>query len=242
VVPLCWSLDHVGPLCRTVEDAALLTAIAGYDELDPTTVNTPVPDYSLAFGCKRPTCGWVFRKRLFFDSLDPEIEQGVDAAITVAQANRVPKRGRTSSNHLPLDQIFINVRSVEAYAYHSLWLAESLGKIRSIYPATARRQHGGCQASSLRQLPASASSFAREIRQSFEAVDLLITPTVSLLPADLGQWGCTGRIEVSASAFATRRHLRSWDCLPFPFLAASRPPVSRSACKSPAPHLPIPPC
>jgi aspartyl-tRNA(Asn)/glutamyl-tRNA(Gln) amidotransferase subunit A len=44
VVPLSWTLDHVGPLCRTVEDVALmLTAISGYDELDPSTPNTPVP-------------------------------------------------------------------------------------------------------------------------------------------------------------------------------------------------------
>jgi len=50
VVPLSWTLDHVGPLCRTVEDAALmLGAIAGYDELDPATADTPVPDYNRAF-------------------------------------------------------------------------------------------------------------------------------------------------------------------------------------------------
>src|SRR6266568_5933342 len=47
VVPLSWTLDHVGPLCRTVEDAALmLGVIAGYDELDPSTVDVPVPNYS----------------------------------------------------------------------------------------------------------------------------------------------------------------------------------------------------
>jgi Asp-tRNA(Asn)/Glu-tRNA(Gln) amidotransferase A subunit family amidase len=52
VAPLSWALDHVGPLCRTVEDAALvLGVIAGYDELDPSTVDTPVPDYgSLPIG------------------------------------------------------------------------------------------------------------------------------------------------------------------------------------------------
>src|ERR1700726_1862743 len=47
VVPDSWTLDHVGPLCRTVEDAALMLAeIAGYDELDPSSANTPDPDYS----------------------------------------------------------------------------------------------------------------------------------------------------------------------------------------------------
>src|SRR5712691_6771789 len=50
VIPLSFTLDHVGPICRTVEDAALmLGAIAGYDERDPTTIDAPVPDYSRAF-------------------------------------------------------------------------------------------------------------------------------------------------------------------------------------------------
>ena len=49
VIPLSWTLDHVGPICKTVEDAALiLQVIAGYDEADPTTVDMPVPDYTRA--------------------------------------------------------------------------------------------------------------------------------------------------------------------------------------------------
>jgi aspartyl-tRNA(Asn)/glutamyl-tRNA(Gln) amidotransferase subunit A len=47
VVPLSWTLDHIGPLCRTVEDVALLLGvIAGFDELDPSSANLLVPDYS----------------------------------------------------------------------------------------------------------------------------------------------------------------------------------------------------
>src|SRR5436190_11918070 len=46
VIPLSWTLDHVGPMCRTVEDAAvLLQVIAGYDAGDTTSVDVPVPDY-----------------------------------------------------------------------------------------------------------------------------------------------------------------------------------------------------
>ncbi len=44
-----WSMDTVGPISRTVEDAAItLGAIAGYDSKDPLTWNTPVPDYRRA--------------------------------------------------------------------------------------------------------------------------------------------------------------------------------------------------
>jgi aspartyl-tRNA(Asn)/glutamyl-tRNA(Gln) amidotransferase subunit A len=49
VIPMAWTLDHVGPMCKTVEDAALmLAAIAGFDPLDPTSIDAPVPDYSRA--------------------------------------------------------------------------------------------------------------------------------------------------------------------------------------------------
>lgn len=51
LAPLGWSLDHSGPITRTVEDAALvLTAIAGQDPRDHTTSPAPVPDYTSALG------------------------------------------------------------------------------------------------------------------------------------------------------------------------------------------------
>ncbi len=47
VVPLSWSLDHVGPMARTVRDCALvLAAIAGPDANDPSTVDAPVEDWA----------------------------------------------------------------------------------------------------------------------------------------------------------------------------------------------------
>jgi aspartyl-tRNA(Asn)/glutamyl-tRNA(Gln) amidotransferase subunit A len=46
ILPLSWNLDHAGPLTKSVEDAArLLQVLAGYDELDPASVNQPVDDY-----------------------------------------------------------------------------------------------------------------------------------------------------------------------------------------------------
>jgi len=49
VFPLAWSLDHIGPIARSAADcAALLGAIAGYDDADPTALAAPVPDYPSA--------------------------------------------------------------------------------------------------------------------------------------------------------------------------------------------------
>ncbi len=47
LAPLCWSLDHCGPMTWVVEDAAhMLQAVAGYDPQDPTSSSAPVPEYA----------------------------------------------------------------------------------------------------------------------------------------------------------------------------------------------------
>jgi aspartyl-tRNA(Asn)/glutamyl-tRNA(Gln) amidotransferase subunit A len=49
VTPLAWSLDHVGPMARTVEDLALLLqTVAGHDPTDPASARVAVPDYAAA--------------------------------------------------------------------------------------------------------------------------------------------------------------------------------------------------
>ncbi|MFN8557839.1 MAG: amidase [Dehalococcoidia bacterium] len=57
VLPLAWSLDNAGPMAKTVRDTALLmNVIAGYDDRDPASANTPVPDYlaDLDGGVRQP--------------------------------------------------------------------------------------------------------------------------------------------------------------------------------------------
>ena len=81
VFPLSLSLDHVGPLCRDVVDTAImLEAIAGYDKLDPTSVDVPIDSYTNALELKtKPRIGIV--RRPFFDELDPEIENAMNEAL-----------------------------------------------------------------------------------------------------------------------------------------------------------------
>src|SRR5258708_29563360 len=51
VAPLAFSLDHIGPMTRTVRDNALmLQVIAGHDPLDPGSADEPVPDYAAGLG------------------------------------------------------------------------------------------------------------------------------------------------------------------------------------------------
>jgi aspartyl-tRNA(Asn)/glutamyl-tRNA(Gln) amidotransferase subunit A len=83
IVPLTWSLDHCGPIARTVEDTALmLQVIAGYDRLDLQSIDYPVPDYSAGIGAP------VSQFRLgippmFYDALEEEVARSMDDAIAV---------------------------------------------------------------------------------------------------------------------------------------------------------------
>ncbi len=78
VVPLSWSLDHAGPLARRVRDAAiLLSAVAGYDPEDPTSIDWPVDDYGSAGagGRERDLVGLrvLVPDDYFFETGDPEV-------------------------------------------------------------------------------------------------------------------------------------------------------------------------
>ena len=78
-----WSMDTIGPISRTVEDAAItLSAIAGYDAKDPTTWNTPVPDYRQALdGDIKGLRVGVVTELLHSDMVEPDVADAVTAAV-----------------------------------------------------------------------------------------------------------------------------------------------------------------
>jgi aspartyl-tRNA(Asn)/glutamyl-tRNA(Gln) amidotransferase subunit A len=82
VIPHSWSLDHAGPLTRTVADTVhMLQVLAGYDPADPACQDQPVPDYAKALG--KPVKGLrlgVCRNH-FFERNHPDVEDAVERAI-----------------------------------------------------------------------------------------------------------------------------------------------------------------
>ena len=82
VMPLSWSLDHVGPLTSSVRDAALvLNAIAGQDPADGTSSRHPVVDFVPDEGCQVRGLRIGFPENFFFERLDGEVELCVRGAI-----------------------------------------------------------------------------------------------------------------------------------------------------------------
>lgn len=78
--PLAESLDHIGPMARTVEDAArVLAVIAGYDEHDPTSLDLPVPNYAAA-----GAHGEVLRVGVDWQYVEEGVEPQIVAAVRAA--------------------------------------------------------------------------------------------------------------------------------------------------------------
>src|SRR5215831_19973562 len=76
------SLDHIGPLARTVKDAAiLLRTIAGHDPMDSTSVDVPVPDYVSELQKPLPGLKIGVAREYFGAGLDDEVRGAIEAAI-----------------------------------------------------------------------------------------------------------------------------------------------------------------
>jgi aspartyl-tRNA(Asn)/glutamyl-tRNA(Gln) amidotransferase subunit A len=191
VIPMAWTLDHVGPMCKTVEDAALmLRVLAGYDELDPVSVDTPAGDYASAVGAPTshlrlgvPTAG-------FFENLDPEIAAALDTALGVLGTLTAGVR----DVEVPAAGSVADVWNAEIYAYHEPWITTS----PELYqPATRALIQGSGNASSAVYARARrhVDEVRRDIARVFAEVDLLITPTQRTPPGPIASQpaGTAGR-------------------------------------------------
>ena len=86
-LPLAYSLDHMGPLARSVRDAAMvLNAIAGYDRRDPTSSRHPVVDFIPDDGCSIRQLRIGFPTNFYFDHLDAGVESSVRGVFARAQS------------------------------------------------------------------------------------------------------------------------------------------------------------
>jgi aspartyl-tRNA(Asn)/glutamyl-tRNA(Gln) amidotransferase subunit A len=177
VVPLSWSLDHVGPLCRTVADAALLLQpIAGYDALDTNSVDAVVPDYAKAPRQKVSTLRIGLPRAVFYDMLDPEIEQAVNEALQVIRR----LTASTRDVELPAYKT-LPVVGAEAYAFHAPYFTRT----PQLYQSTTRQRlelGSAVTASAYVEGRRELDRLRRAVTAVFSAVDLLVTPTTPILP------------------------------------------------------------
>lgn len=175
VVPSAYSMDTIGPIARTVEDAAaILQVIAGYDPQDAITVAEPVADYSQALRAPIVNLRLGVPRDYFFEGLHPEVSTAVEEAIRHLKS-RVREVREVS---LPRLQVAENGSyNVELYHYqkpffdkspelYHPWSQRQLNRLKQVetvpYVETLKR---------IREC-------RRDIRRIFEQVDILVLPTM----------------------------------------------------------------
>jgi aspartyl-tRNA(Asn)/glutamyl-tRNA(Gln) amidotransferase subunit A len=182
VIPLSWSLDHVGPIALTVTDAAvILQAIAGFDAGDISSDDIPLADYVAELGSGPQTLRIGVPREYFFASLDAEIESAVEQAMSVW--TRLGAVVRDIELEVPTDR---TVQSAESYAYH----AQHVARTPELYqPETLRRIRTGADVSATDYIHRrwELDKARREIAKVFENADVFVTLTTPVPPPTIAR-------------------------------------------------------
>ena len=175
VIPLSLSLDHVGPLARSVADVAIvLQAIAGFDAADITTAEIPVADYLSGMKESPARLRVGVPRDYFFDDLDVEVASAMNHALDAIRT--IAAEVKEVRLDVPTDR---TLQKAESYANH----AESVAKNPELYdPETVRRIRSGENVSAVEYIEQRRELEAarRRIRSIFSDVDVLVTPTTPM--------------------------------------------------------------
>ena len=189
IVPHSWSLDHAGPLTRTVTDTAhLMQVLAGYDPADPACQDRAVPAYTRTLG--RPIKGLTIGicRNHFFDGLQQDVEQSVERAIDdLARAGAVVREFRIPLLEYGLGAIFaIELSSSTAYHDQSL----RAGRATHFTPDVRTLVEMGRLVTGADYLKAEQyrQALMLQFRIAFQTVDVVVGPTTPITAWKHGEW------------------------------------------------------
>jgi aspartyl-tRNA(Asn)/glutamyl-tRNA(Gln) amidotransferase subunit A len=176
VVTLSWTLDHTGPMARSVRDCALmLQALAGYDPADPASSREPVPDYTAGLGGGIRGLRVGVPRDYFFHDVKAEVAEAFEAAMETLRRLGALVRD-VSIPSIWAAPAFMVIMLGEAFAYH----ARDLRERPELYGEVLRdKLMAGAlftgdeyvQAQRLR------SRLREDMHRTLAEVDLLATPT-----------------------------------------------------------------
>jgi aspartyl-tRNA(Asn)/glutamyl-tRNA(Gln) amidotransferase subunit A len=184
VFPLAFSLDHVGPLTRTVEDSAvLLNALAGPDAGDPGSAMRPGEDYTrlLGGGARGLRIGFVRHFHERDDPAEPRMAAALEEAVQTLAREGADIRNVTLPSLREFYAVNRVIMGAEAAAVHERWLREEPGGYANI---TLRRLLPGLFLSGADYVQAQRrrAALTAAVQAAFAEVDLLLTAS-SMDPA-----------------------------------------------------------
>jgi aspartyl-tRNA(Asn)/glutamyl-tRNA(Gln) amidotransferase subunit A len=187
VLPLAWSMDHVGPMTRSARDCALmLSVIAGYDPADPTTSVLPVPDYGAALTGDVKGLRVGLLRAHFTDGAASDVRAAVEAsAKQLEQAGAVVDEvNLTQVIHVATGSAAI-VAS-EALAYHAPWMRS---RPQDYQPDVRERLRLGAFVNGAHYVRAQQirALVTREVDEALARRDVLLAPATPLVAPVLGE-------------------------------------------------------
>ena len=186
ILPLSDSLDHVGPITRSVRDAAaMLQVIAGHDPNDPTSSGEPVPDYSAALGrdLKGVRVGII---RELGRDVTAEVAQSFDGAMRVLGGLGAVVDEVSIPSIDDASTVALNIMYAEALEFHERWFIER----SQDYGRGVRRMLEAAIAlpavAYVRSQRARAQLMAEAMR-ALEGRDVLVTPVCMTAPLKIAE-------------------------------------------------------
>jgi aspartyl-tRNA(Asn)/glutamyl-tRNA(Gln) amidotransferase subunit A len=177
-VPLSWTLDHAGPLARTVRDAAIvMQAISGHDALDPTTERVPVPDWlqNIERGPKGLRIG--VPKQYFWDNCDAEVLSLVRKALAALEAAGAQLVEAEFPHGAAYRTALMAVMFAEAAAFHAETFPSRRDEYGAQVAALLQAGHGVTGIQYVLGVRALQQSRAGEADAMLEGVDVWAMPT-----------------------------------------------------------------
>ncbi len=189
IVPHSWSLDHAGPLTRTVKDSALmLNVIAGYDTTDPACQDRPKPDYVKMLN--KPITGMTIGicRNHFFDNNQPDVDQAVERAIEAfAKAGANIIEFKIPRLEFGLGAIFA-IELASSTAYHDVSLRKGL--VANFTPDVRTLVEVGRLVTAADYLKAEQlrTLLMQDFADVFKKCDAIVGPTTPITAWRAGTW------------------------------------------------------
>jgi aspartyl-tRNA(Asn)/glutamyl-tRNA(Gln) amidotransferase subunit A len=187
VTPLAWSLDHVGPIARTVEDVAILfDVLAGFDPRDPSSSRRKVEPVTPALEQLPSGIRIGIYSEYFYDNVDTEVRALVERAVGDFEKLGL-ERVQISIPELEHQGTCRNVITfAEAASYHETWLRERPADYGA---ATRELLQLGLLVSATEYLAAQRARrrVLGAVCDTFRNVDMLVSPTVPVPAPNIGE-------------------------------------------------------
>ncbi|MBI1955049.1 MAG: Asp-tRNA(Asn)/Glu-tRNA(Gln) amidotransferase subunit GatA [Acidobacteria bacterium] len=215
--PLGYTLDHVGPLARTVVDAGVVyQTIAGFDSQDPFSVDQPLGEIGLRKSLNGLRVG--VPEDYFFDGLQPDVEHAVREALRVFHnlgARVVPLELSGMAELTEASRISL---LVEALVVHRKDLEQRANDLGQDVKALLEK---GREVSAEEYMKAqlARSRFRRQLEQLFQQVDVLVTPSTPLTAFPIGQTKVVLGGKEDDARIASTRLLRGFNASGHPALS-----------------------